>query len=85
MGYLPPVHNDQHTQYVNRTIPQKSNYANIQKTTSIPSERAYREIEKREENRTVNGRKIQEKKRKKSLNRRIDEKRKDGLHINESI
>ncbi|MDA7026138.1 hypothetical protein PJ311_05845 [Bacillus sp. CLL-7-23] len=85
MGYLPPVHNDQHVQYVNRTIRQKSNYANIQKTTSIPSERSYREIEKREENRTVNGRKIQEKKRKKSLNRRIDEKRKNGLHINESI
>ncbi|XBM33373.1 hypothetical protein AAG663_15825 [Bacillus licheniformis] len=49
MGYLPPVRNDQYIQYANRSISQKSNYAYIQKTANIPSERAYREVEKREE------------------------------------
>lgn len=46
MGYLPPVRNDQYIQYANRSISQKSNYAYIQKTANIPSERAYREVEK---------------------------------------
>ena len=47
MGYLPPVRNDQYIQYANRSISQKSNYAYIQKTANIPSERAYREVEKK--------------------------------------
>ncbi|WP_307893924.1 hypothetical protein [Bacillus swezeyi] len=85
MGYLPPVHNDQYTQYANRSISQKSNYAYIQKASYIPSERSYREVEKREENQTVIGKRIQEKKRRKALNRRIAGKGSRGRYVNESI
>ncbi|MCJ2145172.1 hypothetical protein ABE057_18815 [Bacillus paralicheniformis] len=85
MGYLPPVHHDQYTQYVNRSISQKSNYAHIQKITNIPSERAYREVEKREENQTAAFRRVLEKKRKKTLNRRVAEKAESGRYVNESV
>ncbi|AGN35783.1 hypothetical protein OIO07_19960 [Bacillus paralicheniformis] len=85
MGYLPPVHHDQYTQYANRSISQKSNYAHIQKTANIPSERAYREVEKREENQTAAFRRVLEKKRKKTLNRRVAEKAESGRYVNESV
>lgn len=45
MGYLPPVHHDQYTQYANRSISQNRTMR-IYKTANIPSERAYREVEK---------------------------------------
>lgn len=85
MGYLPPVRNDQYIQYANRSISQKSNYAYIQKTANIPSERAYREVEKREENQTAAFRRIEEKKRKKALNRRVAKKAESGRFVNESV
>ncbi|MFN2747165.1 MULTISPECIES: hypothetical protein [Bacillus] len=85
MGYLPPVHNDQYRQYANRSINRKSNYAYIQKTADIPSERAYREVEKREENLSAFGKRLQEKKRKKALNRRGGGRKTRGNHINESV
>ena len=85
MGYLPPVRNDQYIQYANRSISQKSNYAYIQKTANIPSERAYREVEKREENQTAAFRRVLEKKRKKTLNRRVAEKAESGRYVNESV
>ncbi|AMR09828.1 hypothetical protein SFC27_09115 [Bacillus licheniformis] len=85
MGYLPPVRNDQYIQYANRSISQKSNYAYIQKTANIPSERAYREVEKREENQTAAFRRVEEKKRKKALNRRVAKKTESGRFVNESV
>jgi len=85
MGYLPPVRNDQYIQYANRSIGQKSNYAYIQKTANIPSERAYREVEKREENQAAAFKRILEKKRKKTLNRRVAEKAESGRYVNESV
>ncbi|MEM5839242.1 hypothetical protein SFC37_03860 [Bacillus licheniformis] len=85
MGYLPPVCNDQYIQYANRSISQKSNYAYIQKTANIPSERAYREVEKREENQTAAFRRVEEKKRKKALNRRVAKKTESGRFVNESV
>ncbi|AFR74800.1 hypothetical protein ACG2QI_12625 [Bacillus sp. GM2] len=85
MGYLPPVRNDQYIQYANRSISQKSNYAYIQKTANIPSERAYREVEKREENQTAAFRRVEEKKRKKALNRRVAKKAESGRFVNESV
>jgi predicted site-specific integrase-resolvase len=85
MGYLPPVRNDQYIQYANRSISQKSNYAYIQKTANIPSERAYREVEKREENQTAAFRRVEEKKRKKALNRRVAKKAESGRFVNDSV
>ncbi|EWH23258.1 hypothetical protein [Bacillus haynesii] len=85
MGYLSPVRNDQYTQYANRSIIQKSNYAYIQKPANIPSERAYREVEKREENQTAAFSRVMEKKRKKTLNRRVAEKAESGRYVNESV
>lgn len=85
MGYLPPVRNDQYIQYANRSISQKSNYAYIQKTANIPSERAYREVEKREENQTAAFRRVEGKKRKKALNRRVAKKAESGRFVNESV
>ncbi|CAI8817575.1 MULTISPECIES: hypothetical protein [Bacillus] len=85
MGYLPPVRNDQYIQYANRSISQKSNYAYIQKTANIPCERAYREVEKREENQTAAFRRVEEKKRKKALNRRVAKKAESGRFVNESV
>ncbi len=66
-------------------ISQKSNSAHIQKTANIPSERAYREVEKREENQTAAFRRVLEKKRKKTLNRRVAEKAESGRYVNESV
>ncbi|MEC1554127.1 hypothetical protein P9D28_17090 [Bacillus haynesii] len=85
MGYLPPVRNNQYIQYANRSIGQKSNYAYIQKTANIPSERAYREVEKREENQTAAFSRVMEKKRRKTLNRRVAEKAESGRYVNESV
>ncbi|MBM6848415.1 hypothetical protein, partial [Bacillus licheniformis] len=76
---------DQYIQYANRSISQKSNYAYIQKTANIPSERAYREVEKREENQTAAFRRVEEKKRKKALNRRVAKKTESGRFVNESV
>lgn len=78
MGYLPPVRNDQYIQYANRSISQKSNYAYIQKTANIPSERAYREVEKREENQTAAFRRVEEKSGKKRSTAVLRKRRKAG-------
>lgn len=85
MGYLPPVYHDQYVQYANRTISQKSNYAYIQKTAFVQSERSYREVEKRVENQTSAERRVQEQKRKKGMEQRISEKRNIGRYVNESV
>ncbi|MEH6971245.1 MULTISPECIES: hypothetical protein [Bacillus] len=85
MGYLPPVYHDQYTQYANRSVSRKADYAYIQKTARVPSERAYREVEKRVENEASAERSVQEKKRKKGLNRRIAAKKKRGRYVNESV
>lgn len=84
MGYLPPVRNDQYIQYANRSISQKSNYAYIQKTANIPSERAYREVEKERKIRLrlLGG---SRKKAEKALNRRVAKKTESGRFVNESV
>ena len=85
MGYLPPVRNDQYIQYANRSISQN-------RTTLIykkpPISQASAPTAKSKKERKIGlpaFRRVEEKKRKKALNRRVAKKTESGRFVNESV